>query len=324
MNAAAAGTDPAAVHSGTDRYPLLLGCGCLLIAIGLLAGGFAAITAVAAIAFAFGPPEMRMANQMLFSVFLYGGTFILFLLLGIGSMLPRRWARDLTLAISTIWLISGVVSVPIMTLIMPQIFETAAAGDPQLLLFLQFATLAFMTLAFIAMPLAFVLVYRSRSVAATVRARDPWPSWTERVPFPVLLLTIWLAISSISMLGFISHNVIPLFGILITGLPAALLSLVLASLLALLAWGIWRQEPAAWWCTLLLMIAGGAVMLPTLPMIDLVEMYEAMGVPATEIEQMGLTDIYRNPLLLAYSAFLWLGAIGALVWMRRYFRSTGA
>jgi hypothetical protein len=308
----------------SDRYPLLLGCGCLQIVIALFAGGFAAVTAVAAIAFAFAPPGSGMAGQMLFSVLLYGGIFIVFLALGIGSMLPRRWARDLTLAVSIIWLIGGLITTPMTALIMPRIIETSGADDPQMLMFIHLGMLVFMAIFFIAVPLGFILVYRSRSVTATVRARDPRPSWTERVPFPILIMTIYLAIGSISLLGIISHNVIPLFGILITGVPAALLTIVLATLFALLAWGTWRQEAAAWWCTLLLLIAGGALMIPTLPMIDLLEMYEAMGIPATEIEQMGLADIYRNPLLLAFAVVMWLASIGVVVWMRRYFRPSAA
>ena len=54
-------------------------------------------------------------------------------------------------------------------------------------------------------------------------------------------------------------------------------------------------------------------------------LYEAMGMSATQLQQMdrmGIYDYYSSPGTLVLFAVTWLGALGFMIWCRRFF--TGA
>src|SRR5207248_3270305 len=62
---------------------------------------------------------------------MYVGMAVIFIWLGIGSIMARRWARALLLVLSWSWLVIGVVSLGFMAVFLPKIMEVGrTAGAP--------------------------------------------------------------------------------------------------------------------------------------------------------------------------------------------------
>jgi hypothetical protein len=143
-----------------------------------------------------------VTQQQPASTFIMAGLFslltaVLFFTLGVGSMLPRRWARSLSLAIWTLALAYGVMAFAMWLLFSPlmlQAFQgTLAAGagssgssspppmPQEMATFMVIFVTALIGFMGLAVPLPFVLFYRSKHVKATCEWRDPVPRWTDRV-----------------------------------------------------------------------------------------------------------------------------------------------
>jgi hypothetical protein len=254
---------------------------------------------------------------------------IYFAILGVGTLRGRRWARTIGLVTSWMWLITGIFSVLVLVFLLPRMLAriSAAAGPSNsgvgacstgcitVLLFL----------IYLVMPGVLVLFYRGPNVKATFEAKDPSIPWTDRVPRQVLALTLLLAFGAASTLMGLFYRAFPLFGTFLTGAPAILGFLVTGALCAALAWGVYNRRLAAWWACVVffllgcvngsLLLRGGGVR----------AMYEAMGMPAAQLQQidrMGMLEMYSHPAVRAIVVVLWLGVLGFLIWARRFFAGT--
>ncbi|HEY4594664.1 MAG TPA: hypothetical protein VIJ61_19755, partial [Thermoanaerobaculia bacterium] len=253
-----------------------------------------------------------------------------FVTLGVGTLMGRRWARSIMLVASWSWLLSGVFGMIVMFFILPKmtaaISATAGGGasDSGMGMMIMGCVTVVVGLLYIVLPGILLLFYRGPNVKATFEAKDPNIPWTDRVPKPVLALTLLFGAMTVFALAGTTYSVLPVFGYILTGFQAVLGFLVLGAVSALLAWAVYQRRPGAWWGVLAWTLFGavhtffffkngGA---------GLRKMYEAMGTPAIQLEQlekMGIYDLWSNPAVLALVALGWLGWIGFLIWVKRYF-----
>jgi hypothetical protein len=144
---------------------------------------------------------------------------------------------------------------------------------------------------------------------------------------PVLALSLIQAFSVVSMSSLGAYRwTMPLLGVFITGAAGAAVALLIAVVLAYLAWGTYRLQRVAWWGTLLFGIVGTVNMVVTFSRTDLLQMYEKMGVPADQIElirKMGMVEMMSRwgPWMGLAGGVGWLGY---LLFLRRYFVHHGA
>jgi hypothetical protein len=143
---------------------------------------------------------------------------------------------------------------------------------------------------------------------------------------PVLALSIMLAFSVISMSWLVAYGcVMPLFGVFISGPAGAAVILLLALVLAYLAWGTYRLQMAAWWGTLFFWTAGMLSFVVTFSRSELMEMYQKMGMPADQLETLRKAGFVE----LMHRWGPWMGLIGGagllgyLLYVRRYFVRCG-
>ncbi len=166
---------------------------------------------------------------------------VLFVWLGAGSIRARRWARDLMLAVSRIWLVTGVCTLLLSWLVLPGLLRGAGAAEglPPDILFVAIAvTFAIVSLVYVLLPGAFVLFYRSPDVAATCRARDPRPQFTDDCPPRVQTLAVVWAMAAISVVAMPAYDwAFPFFGRLLFGAAGALPWIAVLVVCAVLAWG---------------------------------------------------------------------------------------
>jgi hypothetical protein len=298
---------------------VLLGCLC-----GLLAVMMVALSSLGPMAGA--PQGQAMHSQMMVpAMVFYLPLAVAFIWLGIGLACARRWAWTLTVLLSWMWLIMGVVgSVMVVFFMGPMMASVAQQGKmpPEALMVMLIFLGAVMGCVYLLLPGVFLALCHGESVRATCQRRDPKIRWTDRCPMPVLALSIMLVLSVVSMSSLVAYGcVMPLFGVLISGAAGAVVILLIALVLAYLAWGTYRLQMAAWWGTLLLGIVGALNAVVTFSRTDLMEMYEKMGMPADQLEMMRKTGLVES--MSHWGPWMGLvggaGALGYLLYVRRYF-----
>jgi len=185
------------------------------------------------------------------SMVLYTVVAVVFIWLGVGSIRARRWACELTLSLSWIWLVTGICSMVVAVLLVPAMLRgIAAASDlpPNFVFIMVLVIFGILGFLYVLLPGAFVLFYRSPHVAATCRARDRSPQWTDDLPRRLLTLVIVWAMAAVSVLLMPAYGfVVPFFGVVLNRASgAAVWAAILAGCVAL-AWGSARRAPWAWW-----------------------------------------------------------------------------
>jgi hypothetical protein len=264
-----------------------------------------------------GAPAVPMLAQTLL---VYAFFTFYFVVIGIGSIRARRWARAVALAVSWVWLVIGVASVASLFFTIPRMLVFIPPWEARLVVTMMItASVVF----YLIVPAAFILFYRSPHVAATCAARDPKPRWTDRAPVPVLAVSLMLAFAALMLVGMLARPVVPLLGTILTGAPAMIVILGLAALLAVISVQFFRLRRSAWWTLMLLQVAGGIVSVVTFSRLDINAYYGAVGVPMTpQMKVLHLERLFRDPLLWTVMIAVWIGYVALLVWMRKYF--TGA
>ena len=161
----------------------------------------------------------------------YAALAAILITLGIGSTMAKRWAGALNLILSWIWVILGIMVTVIIIAVMPSAFltamRTAAQRDPNagsappgLMAVILTFMIVMMAIFLVVVPLVFLLFYRSRNVAETVRHRDPVERWTDRVPLPVLAFSLMAACgAAYYLLVGVTTPLFPFFGRYLTGNP---------------------------------------------------------------------------------------------------------
>lgn len=275
-----------------DRHAGLIGFGILVIIIGCLCALFVPLVLLGQTMSARTtgtPPSLRM---MVPAMMTYAVMAVVFIWLGIGSTMARRWARALLLIVSWAWLVMGIFMVVAMAVFLPASFaHMPSGGQPaasSVVAVMMIFMVGFLTVTFVILPGLLVLFYRSPHVKATCDARNPVTRWTDACPLPVLALSLLLAYGAVSMFLMLLcyHGVMPFFGFLLSGLPGGTLTLVIIAVWAYCAWATYHLNVTGWWTVL---IAFGVMLVSavlTFSRVDLMDMSRLMGYSEQQIEQM--------------------------------------
>lgn len=264
---------PSIAQPGDRRAGLVL-FGLIQILVGVICAGFTLLIAAGA--------EVQKSGAALASpLVVWGLATVYFFAAGIGSIRGRRWARALSVVVSAIWTVAGIV-VTLMLMIMPRVFGGGVA-------------IVALVIGGVLLPVGLFVFYQSPHTRAACERLDPNPRWTDRVPLPVLAVVVVMAFGSVALLANLANPVLPLFGRTITGAPAAMAVLAFSILSAFLAVQLYRLKESAWWTVMLLQAIGvvyGATVLIT-------------------------TD--NDPMFLAVLLATWVGYFAFLIYLRRYF-----
>jgi hypothetical protein len=309
-----------------DRRGGLIGFGILLVLLGCICALFVPLMIVGqafSAASSGVPADFRLMAPVIVQ---YVGLAVAFIALGIGSMKARRWARALVLIVAWSWLVTGIVSTGVMAILMPKMLASSPAGGPAMSDPVRNVVLAvtviFMAVIFVILPGILVLFYGSRHVKATVDARDPVPRWTDACPLPVLALSLGLGLAAASTSAVLAtyRSVVPVFGLLVTGVPGTGILLGMTVLWAYAAWSTYRLRPAGWWTVLLCFLVLSASSALTFARVDMLEMYRLMGYPERQIAQIQQSGILTSRLLVSLILVGPIPFVGYLLWVKRFFR----
>jgi hypothetical protein len=301
-------------------FEILLGCFCLLLVV-MMGGVLAAQTRLQG-----APAQGLNAAAIVQALLIYMLAAVAFIWVGIGLAKARRWAWALTVAWSWVWLVVGAFGFLIVLCVMGHGTWAAIAEQgklpPQMATVMRITTTVMLGCIYIVVPGLLLALCHPKSVRATCERRDPKRRWTDRCPLPVLALSLVFALSLISMFSMAAYRwTLPVFGSYVSGATGAALVVLIAVVLAWLAWGTYRLQPAAWWGALVVFVVGTANAVVMFAAMDLSELYKKMGMPADQIELMQKAGILEmltrwGPGLGVAGGIGWLGY---LVFLRRYF-----
>ncbi len=300
-------------------FEILLGCFCLLLVM-MMGGSGCADQAAGA------PAQGLNAAAIVQALVIYVLAAVAFIWVGIGLARARRWAWALTVAWSWVWLVVGAFGFVIVSCVMGQGTWAAIAEQgklpPQMATAMRITTTVMLGCIYVVVPGLLLALCHQKSVRATCERRDLKTRWTDRCPLPVLALSLVFALSFVSMFSMAAYRwTLPVFGSYVSGATGAALVVLIAIVLAWLAWGTYRLQPAAWWGAVVVMVVGTANMIVMFAAMDLSEMYKKMGMPADQIDLLQKSGILEmltrwGPGLGVAGGIGWLGY---LLFVRRYF-----
>ena len=301
-----------------------------LILFGVLLIGTGGFNALMAALLAAGPPLSSGTDALAATpsarpaaILTYGLVAVLFAWLGAGSVLTRRWAPPLILAVAWLWLITGIIGLGASVMLLPSVFlmvEAQSGPMPD-----GFRTAMTMTLigllsvGMVIVPGALVLFYRSRHVMATCLARDPVPRWTDGRPPWLLGLSLSLLLLALSLLPAIVvyHGLALCFGAILVGVPGMLVNLALAALWCACAWSVLRLELRGWWATALSFTVVTASAVVTLALREPADVWRAAGLTVDPFRAAGSDP--GSGWMIALALACWLSLTGYLVYVRKRF-----
>jgi hypothetical protein len=256
---------------------------------------------------------------------MYGCMAVAFVWLGVGSIRARRWACQLLLSLSWIWLLTGVCSVVVGMLVVPAVVgQLGAQSDlpPELGWIVILVTFGVIGLLYVVLPGLFVLFYRSPHVAATCRARHPGPEWIDGCPRQLLTLTVVWVLLAVSILLMPAYDFFfPFFGVALTGIAGALPWALVLVICGALAVGSCRRAGWAWWGGLFLTLAGTVSSIVTVLRYDLSEIVALMKLPEDQVELIRAMPVFDGWLLALTTAVVSGTFLIYLFALRRFFDS---
>lgn len=274
----------------------------------------------------------KAANQtvtpwrvMMQAVAVYGLAAVFFVVMGVGTIQAKRWARSLMLAVSWIWLVSGAIGTLMYAFMLPRIMKHSGGPDvPEgVTIVITVVMICFMFVIFIVLPLVMLLFYRAPSVKATCERRDPVARWTDRLPLPVLALFIMLVAGAVSFFMLaLTMPYIALFGRFVTGWAGTLACLALAGWWAYLSWGTYRLRIGAWWATIISITLLSVSSAYTFLRGDAAKLYSQMGFPEPQSAQSAA--MLQNPVFVGLMGLGMLAFIVFLAYLRKYYPSETA
>jgi len=250
---------------------------------------------------------------------------VAFVWLGVGSIRARRWACELLLSLSWIWLLTGICALVIGIVVVPGVIAqlgTASELPPEMAALVIAVTLVVSGVIYVVLPGLFVLFYRSPAVAATCRARHPDPQWIDRIPRRLLTLTVvWVLLAASVLLMPAYDFFFPFFGLVLTGAAGALLWTIVLAVCVALALGTGRRAAWAWRGGVALTIAATLASTLTVVRFDMTEIMALMALPEEQVAIMDTMGIFKGWLPVLGSLVVWGTFLAYLMTLRRYFPS---
>ncbi len=321
---------PAYRDSGTG----LVIFGVLQIILGLLAALMIPLIALGAFMSRLGPGGAMRPGQFISSVVTYASLAAAFIILGIGSMQMKRWARALTLVTSWYGLVTGVLVTVLMTAALPvamrsaltQAQHNAPGPSPAIstgvMAVILTVIIIFAAVFLVLVPIAFIIFYSRQDVAETCRRRDPIERWTDRTPLPVLGASVVLAIGAIYLvLVGVTTPLFPFFGRYLTGIPAAVCFLVTAALDAYIAVALFRLQPIGWWIAVVTVPIRLLSMALTYARADMMQAYSKIGMSDAQLKVLNSNPMFRGHIFLWWGLTSMVVLFGYLLWLKRYFKT---
>jgi hypothetical protein len=116
----------------------------------------------------------------------------------------------------------------------------------------------------------------------------------------------------------VGHGVMPFFGMFLTGVPGTMFCLAIAVIWGYAAWSLYKLEQRGWWLILIALCVFMVSALLTFAQHDMLEMYQLMGYPEVQIEQIQKTGLLVGNRMTWLMAFSMLPFLGYLLFIKQF------
>ncbi len=316
--------EPASLVEYKDRSTGLILFGVLEVVLGLL---FAVMIPFMVFAMLLGPTRMPVWTVVP-ALAIYGLLAVGFIWLGIGSILARRWARALLLAVAWPWLVVGGMGSVFALRMLPTMYAQMARDSKmpsEAIVFMLAFTAGFMAVAYLLLPAGFVAFYQNKHVQATCERKDPKTRWTDRCPQSVLTLSVILAVGAYSSFwSAVCGGLVLVFGSLLHGLGGAVAGLGIALVCGGLTWGTYRLRMGAWWTSLAISLLVSVSAVVSSSAARWSEMYQKMGLSGAQLESSQKLAGAMQPMTGWMAVLGGLVFVGYLIAVRKHFLAAAA
>ena len=311
-------SDAKAARAPKDRSDAIVFMGVTLVimALGalLMAVAFVAVMVAA-------PREMAAVTPATTAVVVaaYLSLAALFMSLGIGVSLVRRWAWSLAMVLSWTWLATGTVGLLVSLPVLDRVF--AGMGPQPGMGAVRGVAFVFLALLLVVLPAVFSWFYSSRGVRGTFEASDGRRYWTDRCPLPVLSLALLSAFGALFLLVYVGLPVpFPMFGGYVRGVGARLLWLLAAAAGGFVAVRAYQVRRSGWIAAAVTWGLLTASSLVTMRIAGVQEMHAAFAGPSAAAD-LG-AEIYGDmlPWLMIPTIVVYVAYLG---WLYRFFPREG-
>ena len=288
------------------------------------------------------PPEQAPilgTSNLILSVLLYAGSAAFFVVMGVGTIYARRWARAIMLIVSWPWLLNMVAFLIFLVVMLRPLMarlqdsaqavfpsagsfpsgETLPQGahvSPAMLVAIPLGLSLFLTI----LPLAFIVFYTRPGVRHAFDTADTRPCWTDGRPLSVLAMTLVIWLGAAGCLAGLFYGVFAGFGVLLSGAPAVAANLAVAAATAWLGYALYRMTIGGWWANLAFAVLFHLSWWITLSRIGLAGILGTVTIDPGRVQalrQTGLPALFESSWLVLLSAIVW---IAALLSVKRHFR----
>lgn len=246
-----------------------------------------------------------------------------YIVLGLGSVKARRWARALLLVGAWVTVFFGSLALALVLYILPEAYGIVIDSSllsPRLILgFFYFAVFVVFFLQII-FPLLTIAFYSLVSVRATCERRNPEPSWVDGCPLPLMAMGFISTLGCLSIIsGATTHYVAFLFGHVVSGWRGMLVAAGLSIVCGYVGWGAFTRKMHAWWGAYAVVVVVASSLMLTFAELDLPVLYAHLDYSPERIEQQqGFLSV--SPATLTFVSCIW-GVMASLylLWVRDCF-----
>lgn len=240
--------------------------------------------------------------------------------LGIGHWQRRRYALTLSRLFLWLWLAAGTILLFNFFVLMPAFSQLDLSRG--LLVTRLAISGVFILVAAVLLPLGLLWFY-GRSPIIALFEGDPRRYWTEKTPFPLLMLFVLLAgVVLVWHLAMFFQAIFPFFGQIILGRPSAYIIDLAILILVGLIFGLIKRKTWAWWGAAVYFVLLTLSTLITFSQHRFADIIAMMNLPVYEdkfLAQVVVLQDYRLAALFGPPLFL---IIGLLLYTKRYFGQT--
>ncbi|NLV46916.1 MAG: hypothetical protein GXY07_20740 [Candidatus Hydrogenedentes bacterium] len=260
---------------------------------------------------------------MLTGLCMYATETFCFLIMGLGSLSMRRWARALTLIAAWAWLVMGIATCIQMLFFMPKMFQamTHAESMPLDMGYISaIIGMTFIAFTYIVFPGILILLYSGNDVKRTCEHYNPELSWTDKRPLSVLAASLVLCFQPFTFFfTFLYLHNSSRFGSWFQG-PLSLLIFTPGILVFLvLALGFYRLRTWAWWGAIIFIPLVFGFNAFTYTRENPSEVLKNMGFDEKLFGDMDMEALMGNPGAWIPSVLMMICFLGFLLYTKRYF-----
>ena len=252
--------------------------------------------------------QLYPAGSVAYVIIIYGGMCAFFVVMGIGTIRGKTWARKIMLVVSAFWFLTGLMTLLFSLFAMNPLFDMmdTMSGLP-IGGIIKAVMTVFLVIFFVLLLALMCRVNVSPDVKRTFDTLDEQKHWTDRMPLPLLAVFMFVVFVGLSLLSSVFMPVpFMFFGAPMSGPQGKGLWLLSAVLLFFFAYLLFKKRKAGWIGSLALYSFFSLTTIVTIISKGLSAYYQDAGMYVPSPAELELIDSMFASLERALPAFMFI------------------